>query len=96
MGTLPQSVYSIASRSLSSSTQIPRRPKQKTKLQLAVEKYATQGKKPKLVAKPGPTFQKKLVVFKNMGQDAPAHFTWKDNYIVMHGILPDIPLSASE
>ena len=57
----------------------PRRPKQKTKLQLAEEKYARQGKKPKLVAKPDPTFQKKLVVFKYMGQDAPAHFTRKDD-----------------
>ena len=96
MGTLPRSVYSVASRSLSSSTQIPRRPKQKTKLQLAEEKYARQGKKPKLVAKPDPTFQKKLVVFKYMGQDAPAHFTRKDKYILMHGILPDIPLNATE
>ena len=54
------------------------------------------GKKPKLGAKPGPTFQKKLVVFKYMGRDPPAHFTRKEDYIVMRGILPDIPLSASE
>ena len=38
MGTLPRSVYSIASPLLC-STQMPLHPKKKTKLQLAEEKY---------------------------------------------------------
>ena len=48
------------------------------------------------MARPDPTFHKKLVVFKYMGHSAPADITQKDDYIVMSGILPDIALSVSE
>lgn len=42
------------------------------------------------------TFQKKLVVFEYMGPDAPNVFTRTDKKICMRGLLPAIPLNASE
>ena len=42
------------------------------------------------------TFQKKLVVFKYMGEDAPSKFTRADRKIVVRGLLPPIMVEASE
>ena len=46
-------------------------------------------------AKKEETFQKKLVVFRFMGQNMPV-FTRNDSNIVARGLLPEIPLIASE
>ena len=42
------------------------------------------------------SFQKKLVVFKYMGADGPDMFTRADKRIAMRGLLPPIPVDASE
>ena len=42
------------------------------------------------------SFQKTLVVFKYMGADGPDIFTRADNRITMRGLLPPIPIDASE
>ena len=42
------------------------------------------------------TFQKKLVVFKYMGEDAPSKFTRADKKIVVRGLLPPIMVEATE
>ena len=43
-----------------------------------------------------PSFQKKLVVFKFMGDNPPRSFVKKDNIILLRGLLPEISLDASE
>ena len=87
---LPSVSYNSKSRSLQSSqpfsTFLPRREKRKSKSSLALAKYGS-GKKGKMQVS---TFQRKLVVFNYMGVDSPTHFTRKDKYIVMRGLLPDI------
>ena len=74
-----------------SGSQIPKKPKRKAKIALAIEKYA--GKKKGWVSA---TFQKKLVVLEYMGPDAPNVFTRTDKKICVRGLLPANPVDASE
>ena len=55
--------------------------------------YGTKGKHtlPKRL-----TFQKKLIVIKYMGENAPKKFTLKDRIVALRGLLPDIDMQASE
>ena len=96
MGTsTPRLSYSTPSHSLvnlSGSTQIPRKPKRKAKLVMAAEMYG--GKKKGSASTT--TFQKKLVVFEYMGPDSPKVFTRTDKKICVRGLLPAIPIHASE
>ena len=108
--SVPQVRYSPYSRSLSSSPltfasspstsrntlvpTIPHRPKRKKNSSYALEKYADM--KGKTKAADTHTFQKKLVVFANMGNEAPSHFTRKERHIIMRGLLPEIPVNSSE
>ena len=73
------------------STLIPRKPKRKAKVEVAMKHG---GKKKGRVSTA--TFQKKVVVFKYMGPDAPKVFTRTDKRICMRGLLPQIPVHASE
>lgn len=103
--SIPRVRYNSASRSFLSSftsspstsqpfnTPIPRRPKRKKKMSYALENYVHGNKK---IVKDCCTFQKKLVVFGFMGDDSPSHFTRKDKFIVMRGLLPEIPVDSSE
>lgn len=72
---------------------IPRHDKQKSKS--AHVKYGSQtpckGKRQRQA-----TFQRKITVFNYMGSEAPSHFTRKDSYILMRGLLPDMSLEADE
>ena len=43
-----------------------------------------------------PTFQKKLVVFKYMGEQPPQSFNRKENDILLRGLLPEIAIDAKE
>ena len=88
---------SFQSTTLSSALQIPRREKNKTPVAYAKYSFLT-GKGSKGKQRQSATFQKKLVVFQYMGspRSAPAHFTRKDSYILVRGLLPDISLDASE
>ena len=73
------------------STLIPRKPKRKAKVEVAMKHG---GKKKGRVSTA--TFQKKVVVFKYMGPDAPKVFTRTDKRICMRGLLPQISVHASE
>ena len=80
----------------SSSTRpqlLERRPKRKGKSKLAAEKY-TPTPLPK--SRGNTTFQKKFVLVDYMGEDAPRKFALKESYVVMRGILPEVPVSAGE
>ena len=80
----PRMSYSSPSHSLlslSGSTTIPRKPKRKAKIALALEKY--EGRKKGRVSTA--VFQKKLVVFEYMGPDPPKVFTRNDKRICMRG-----------
>ncbi len=46
--------------------------------------------------KPLPTFQKKVVVLMYMGPSASRNFALKDSYVIMRGLLPEVPIEASE
>ncbi len=99
MGTpLPGSSYSPVDRSLPrppiTFNAIPCRPKRKSKGDLASSKYlGTSSKKGKTNVE---TFQRKLIVFKYMADPAPKHFTRRDEWILMRGMLPEIPIDAPE
>lgn len=54
------------------------------------------GKIPAKGRKPAPKFQKKLVVMKYMGSDAPQNFTLKGDHVLLRGMLPEISIDASE
>ena len=87
----PNLTYSSPTCSLinfGGSTAIPRNPKHKSKVTLAMEKY--EGKKKGRVST-----QKKLVVFDYMGRDPPKVFTRTDKRICMRGLLPPISIEAS-
>ncbi len=99
MGTpLPGSSYSPVDRYLpqppTTFNAIPRRPKRKSKGDLASSKYlGTSSKKGKTKVE---TFQRKLIVFKYMSARAPMHFTRRDEWILMRGMLPEISVDAPE
>ena len=42
------------------------------------------------------TFQKKLVVFRYMGENSPQSFTRKESFILFRALLPEIPIDDSE
>ena len=90
-----QLLYSTSSRSLiGQSSQIPRRPKRQSKLQFA-NSSIVKGTKRKRASTA--TFQKKLVVFRCMGENsAPKKFTRADKRICMRGLLQPINLDATE
>ena len=87
-GTFPSSSYNTTLWN-----PIPRRPKRKGKLELANSKFKGGAKKGKGKVD---TFQRKLVVFRYMGSNAPAKFTRKDSRVLTRGMLPEIPLNATE
>ena len=95
MGPRQSVSYSPAANKISSShiNEIPRRSKGKGKYQLAIGKYGSNKKKTRSSAA---MFQKKLYVFKYMGSKAPNNFTRSDKDIVTRGLLPQIPVSATE
>lgn len=67
-------------------------------MEIANRKYGSALKKGKH-PEPSPnriTFQKKLVIVNYMGPNAPTPFTLKKGLVAMRGLLPDIPLDASE
>lgn len=85
----------LGSSSSTSSSMLERRPKRKGKAKLAVEKYGSKGDTPK-GRRPAQTFQKKLVVIDYMGPGAPRSFALKEAYVLIRGMLPEIPVAASE
>ncbi len=85
-GSLPSTSYNA------SWNPIPRRPKRLSKSSIAGLKYQ---KKEKQKCETE-LFQRKLVVFCYMGPNAPSKFTRKEHLILMRGMLPEIPLDASE
>ena len=95
MGTSTSKLlYSSTSRSLvGSSGLIPRKPKRQTKLEIARAKVGKSAKRRRTCTA---TFQKKLVVFKCMGENAPKSFTRADKSICMRGPLQPINLDATE
>lgn len=88
-GTLPSTSYA----SKMSWNPIPRRPKRSSKSDIAATKFKCGGASKK--GKEIQTFQRKLVVFRYMGEDAPSKFTRKEHRILMRGMI-DIPLDATE
>ena len=95
MGSSSPLLYSTSSHSLiGQSSQIPCRPKRQSKLQFANSKVVKGAKRKRTSTA---TFQKKLVVFKCMGENsAPKKFTQADKWICMHGLLQPINLDATE
>ena len=87
-----QLLYSTSSRSLvGQSSQIPRRPKRQSFANSSIVK----GTKRKHTSTA--TFQKKLVVFRCMGENNdPKKFTRADKWISMRGLLQPINLDATE
>ena len=86
-GSLPSTSYN------SSWNPIPRCPKRLSKSSIAGLKYQKPKEKQKYQTE---MFQRKLVVFCVMGRSAPSKFTRKEHIILMRGMLPEIPLNASE
>ena len=76
----------------SNSASIPRRPGRKGKYQIALEKSGS--------AKRGRacnvTFQKKVVIFRDMGEHPPTSFTRSDKDILTSGLLPVLSVDATE
>ena len=85
MGPSTSSLYCATTNSL---RKVTRKPKRK-----AVSEALSKSKKGRVSSA---TFQKKLVVFKYMGEDAPNKFTRADRKIVVRGLLPPIMVEASE
>ena len=85
MGPSTSSLYCATTNSL---RKITRKPKRK-----AVSEALSKSKKGRVGST---TFQKKLVVFKYMGEDAPNKFTRADRKIVVRGLLPPIMVEATE
>ena len=95
----PHVGYNVESGSLSNiqrkctSSTIPRRPGRKGKYQIALEKCGGSAKRGRSCTT---TFQKKIVVFKYMGVNAPESFTRSDKDVCTSGLLPLVSVDASE
>ena len=94
----PHIGYNPESASLSNLQQkdtstIPRRPSRKSKYQLALEKCGGSAKRGRSCAT---SFQKKIVVFKDMGVNAPTSFTRSDKDVYTSGLLPLVSIDATE
>ena len=85
MGPSTSSLYCATTNSL---RKVTRKPKRK-----AVGEALSKSKKGRVSSA---TFQKKMVVFKYMGEDAPNKFTRADRNIVVRGLLPAIMVEATE
>ena len=85
MGPSSSSLYCATTNSL---RKVTRKPKRK-----AVGDTLSKSKKGRVSSA---TFQKKLVVFKYMGEDAPNKFTRADRNIIVRGLLPAIMVEATE
>jgi hypothetical protein len=83
--------YSSSNSSLIGTGQINRNKKRKSNL-----KFVTTPASAKKGRVSTATFQKKLVVFNYMGVDGSDTFTRADKRIAMRGLLPPIPVDASE
>ena len=95
----PNTSYSSISSSLSNVQQrygssIPRRPGRKGKYQIALEKSAHGSAKRGRAC--NVSFQKKVVIFKDMGEHPPTSFTRSDKDILTSGLLPVMSVDASE
>lgn len=87
---LPRTVYSSTAHNFNP---IPRKPKGKSKRALAMDKHAPRACKK---GKSSDVFQRKLIVFQYMGENAPKHFTRRKDKVLMRGMLPDISIAATE
>lgn len=83
--------YSSSNSSLIGTGQINRNKKRKSNLKIV--SHSASAKRGRAFI---PRFQKKLVVFKYMGVDGPDTFTRTDKRIAVRGLLPPIPVDASE
>lgn len=63
---------------------LERRTKGKGKMALVDKMPTSKGRKL------APKFQKKLVVMKYMGSNAPQNFTLKGDHVLLRGMLPEI------
>ena len=90
-------ILSPLSSGATGSALIERRPKRTNKVKLSQAKYVSSDSKSKKGRKPAAKFQKKLVVVDYMGPaDAPRNFTVREPIILLRGMLPEIPVDASE
>ena len=83
--------YSSSNSSLIGTGQINRNKKRKSNLKIVSSSASAKRSRASTSR-----FQKKLVVFKYMGKDGPDTFTRTDKRIAVRGLLPPIPVDASE